>query len=226
MVQPNVVVFIDHNPNGWQHTDLVIKNFGQTTAYNIRITIPPYPVVPYRKASEQVVIGFLQFPTHIGILAPGQEWRTVIDSAVERKALGDELSDDDVVGDVTFTETLLPDLRRRLLRRPKKWKRYRNPVWLDPKLFQGMLRVPPGDPAKQISDKIGEVVEALNTGNEPDKGLWVYTVPGDEESQRRTRRARTEAEHELRELRRRDEDIERVNATVEKAQGRNRETTE
>ncbi|HKO30125.1 MAG TPA: hypothetical protein VJU54_03235 [Nitrospiraceae bacterium] len=198
MAQPNVVVFIDHNPNGWQHTDLVIKNFGQTTAYRIHITSPPFPVVPYVKASDGIEINTLQMPSHIGVLAPGQEWRTVIDSAVDRKALGEELSDNDIVGDVSFTDTMVPDFRRRTCRKPKK--PYRNPVWLDPKLFKNMLRVPPGDPTKQISDKIGEVADALNTGNEPDKGLWVYTVPGDEESLRRTRRARARVQHDQREL--------------------------
>lgn len=149
VAQPNVVVFIDHNPFSWQHTDLVIKNFGETTAYNVKITLPPYPVVPYVKASDGIQIDTLQLPSHIGILAPGQEWRTVIGSEVERKMLDGEISDNVVVGDVTFTEELLPELTRKFVSKPLKWRRtHRNPVWLDPKLFKKMLRVPPPDQKK------------------------------------------------------------------------------
>jgi hypothetical protein len=155
MVQPNVVVYIDHNPNSWQHLDLVIKNFGETAAYNIEITVPPYPIVPYKRASEADITEFLQFPSYIGILAPGQAWRTVIESAVDRKLLAEPLSDNDIVGHVSFTAAMIPD--------PNK-EPFRNPIWLDPKMFKGMLRVPPDNAAKQISDKVGEVADALREG--------------------------------------------------------------
>ena len=47
VAQRNVVVFMDLNPKRWQWFDLVVRNFGQTPAYNIRITLPRLEVKPY-----------------------------------------------------------------------------------------------------------------------------------------------------------------------------------
>ena len=45
VAQPEVVVFVDRHEVR-RYMDLVVKNFGQTTAYNIRVTLPPLEVVP------------------------------------------------------------------------------------------------------------------------------------------------------------------------------------
>jgi hypothetical protein len=41
VAQPNVVVFADLSPQNWHYLDFVIKNFGETPADNIRLTLPP-----------------------------------------------------------------------------------------------------------------------------------------------------------------------------------------
>ena len=47
VAQPEVIVFVDHHQVR-RYVDLVIKNFGQTTAYNITITLPDLEVARYR----------------------------------------------------------------------------------------------------------------------------------------------------------------------------------
>ena len=56
VAHPNVVVYVDLNPKDWQWFDLVVKNFGPTPAYNIRITLPRLDVkaVPRRFGTRRV----------------------------------------------------------------------------------------------------------------------------------------------------------------------------
>jgi hypothetical protein len=148
VAQPNVVVFSDHNPKNWQYLDFVVKNFGETPAYSIKLTMAAPDVSPYHNniTGEDVGVSKLYIPEHFAVLAPGQEWRSVWDSAIKRKEHADELSDDPVMGDVTFWDKVNDD--------PKAKPPYSNPIWIDPKLFRNMLRLSSVEPAKQISDQI------------------------------------------------------------------------
>jgi len=80
--QPNVVVYSEPNPHVPQILEIVIRNFGTTPAYNINITVtPPLKATPNIQTMNKIAdVPIPIFP----ILAPGQEWRTVWDSAVER----------------------------------------------------------------------------------------------------------------------------------------------
>lgn len=42
VAQPNVVVYVDHNPDNWQYLDFVVKHFGQTPAYGMSATCVPF----------------------------------------------------------------------------------------------------------------------------------------------------------------------------------------
>jgi hypothetical protein len=86
VAQPNVVVYIDLNPKHWQWFDLVVKNFGQTPAYNIRIALPRLDVKPYFDAGREL-IEYIYPPEDIAVLAPGQEWRSIWDSAVAARTI-------------------------------------------------------------------------------------------------------------------------------------------
>jgi len=46
VAQPDVVVYVDHHAVR-RYLDLVIRNFGQTTAYNVRLTLPDLQMAPY-----------------------------------------------------------------------------------------------------------------------------------------------------------------------------------
>jgi hypothetical protein len=66
--------------------EVVIKNFGTTPAYDIvPIVDPPLESSPNLVSDEGIYT--VPIPTSIAILAPGQEWRTFWDSAVERREL-------------------------------------------------------------------------------------------------------------------------------------------
>lgn len=77
--QPYVVIQTDQAA---AHTilDIVIKNYGQTAAYDVKIDIDPWP----RRAvggDEEV-----EMPVVIPFLAPGQEWRTLWDGFIQRSS--------------------------------------------------------------------------------------------------------------------------------------------
>jgi len=81
--QPYVVMYTE--PSGAMQLliDLVIRNYGQTSATNVRVDLKPWPQRspdPGNTESERVA-----FPDVIPVLAPGQEWRTVWDSSKDRR---------------------------------------------------------------------------------------------------------------------------------------------
>ncbi|MCS3442813.1 hypothetical protein [Microbacterium phyllosphaerae] len=78
--QPYVVAYTE--PSGATPTiiDLVVRNYGATAAQNVRLELDPWPVRSDGTADgERIAV-----PDPIPVLAPGQEWRTMWDSASER----------------------------------------------------------------------------------------------------------------------------------------------
>jgi hypothetical protein len=177
---PDVVTYIDHNPKNWQWFDLVIRNFGQTPAYNIRVTLPPLPIVPYLDARTGESLEHLYIPDTIAVLAPGQEWRTLWDSAINRQEHASELPLK-LVGSVEFDESINSD------KSP-----HRNPISLDTNMFRNMLRFAEDNTPKAIADNIAAVASTLRSYNNIHDRIGVYTVPGDEERRYRDERS---AEH-------------------------------
>lgn len=137
VAQPNVVVFADFNQVKSQFVDLVIKNFGQTSAYDIIPDIEPLERISETDATDG--IGSVYLPSKIVVLAPGQEWRTVWDSVVSRseyetvrKLLPQvglrELKDAAVAsGQVTYSDV--------------GGKVFENPVRLDFSMFHNAIRI-------------------------------------------------------------------------------------
>lgn len=83
--QPNVVAFADLNSEhpGW--LDLVVKNFGQTSAYCVRFHFEPWPtVIPWTDPRTGDAVTRLRVPDEIPVLAPGQAWRTLWDEGEAR----------------------------------------------------------------------------------------------------------------------------------------------
>lgn len=84
MAQPNVVMYAEPNEDDWQQLEVVIKNFGGTPAYDVvPIIEPPLQSLPNLISDGEIYE--IPIPTSISVLAPGQEWRTFWDSAVERR---------------------------------------------------------------------------------------------------------------------------------------------
>ena len=74
----------------WHVIELVVRNFGSTAAYDIRFNFPnPPTVAEYENASDGYAdVVELQLPRELPTLAPGQEWRMVWDSALDRAEIG------------------------------------------------------------------------------------------------------------------------------------------
>jgi hypothetical protein len=168
---PDVVAYIDQNPKNWQWFDLVIKNFGQTPAYNVRVkNLLPLPIRPYPDPQTGKMVTHLAIPDSIAVLAPGQEWRTLWDTAIDREQRQDERTQ--FVGKVEFDEKMI-----------SKKPPHENPISLDTKMFLKTMRFAEDNIPKTIADNIEAVASILESYKDIHGGVWVYTVPGDQERQ-------------------------------------------
>lgn len=173
VAQPNVVVYVDlHRVRGY--IDLVIKNFGQTTAYNVRLKLQPLQT-SFSTNHRGEKIESLYVPETIAVLAPGQAWRTVWDSAVRRAKHKGTLQDQ-YVGHVYFDDKMLPD-------EPGK-STYRNPISLDFKMFWNTTWITPRK-SNTVENALYEIAGTLKSYGQEHGGVWVYTTPGHEEQQHR-----------------------------------------
>jgi hypothetical protein len=104
LAKPNVVMFMEPSAQDWHLVELVVKNFGQKPAYGIKFEFATPPTVPRYESADAdnfVDIVPLKLPAEIPYLAPSQEWRTVWDSALDRKQLGESIGSR-FAGAVTF----------------------------------------------------------------------------------------------------------------------------
>ena len=102
--RPNVAMYMEPSAQDWHLVELVVKNFGQKPAYGIKLEFATPPTVPRYESADAdnyVDIVPLKLPAEIPYLAPSQEWRTVWDSALDRKQLGESISSR-FAGAVTF----------------------------------------------------------------------------------------------------------------------------
>ena len=78
------MAFADLNPEDWRWLDVMVKNFGQTAAYNVRLYFEPWPtVMPWVHPRTGERVTRLLVP-EIPVLAPGQELRTLWDRGEAR----------------------------------------------------------------------------------------------------------------------------------------------
>jgi hypothetical protein len=81
---------MEPHASDWHLIELVVRNFGQTAAHDVRLMFDNPPTVgQYENEHDGMVsVAELALPSTIPALAPGQEWRTVWDSALSRAELG------------------------------------------------------------------------------------------------------------------------------------------
>jgi hypothetical protein len=96
--QPNVVAYAALNPEFSQYLDFVVTNYGRTPAYHVKLKFPVLTVTPYENLVTGERITELYIPDEIAVLAPGQEWRTLWDSAIEREQHRNKNDGRDVLG--------------------------------------------------------------------------------------------------------------------------------
>ena len=102
--QPNVAMYMEPSASDWHLVELVVKNFGHKPAYGIQLEFASPPTVARYESADAdnyVDIVPLKLPAEIPYLAPSQEWRTVWDSALDRKQLGESIGSR-FAGAVTF----------------------------------------------------------------------------------------------------------------------------
>jgi hypothetical protein len=95
LMQPNVAMYMEPAANDWHLVELVVRNYGQTPAYGIRFEWAHPPTVgKYENVYEERYVDIvpLNLPAEIPYLAPGQEWRIVWDSALDRRELGEAIA--------------------------------------------------------------------------------------------------------------------------------------
>ncbi|MFD3801999.1 hypothetical protein ACFWQJ_13135 [Kocuria palustris] len=80
--QPYVAPFIENNEHLPHMLDVGVRNHGNTTARNVRITFTPKPQISRWGSAKEVEE--LNFPEELRTLVPGQEWRTIWDDGAER----------------------------------------------------------------------------------------------------------------------------------------------
>lgn len=109
-----------------------MKNFGQKPAYGVKLEFATPPTVPRYESADAdnyVDIVPLKLPAEIPYLAPSQEWRTVWDSALDRKQLGESIGSR-FAGGVTFYDQ--PGSARQGKAKQKRARHpYRTPAVLD-----------------------------------------------------------------------------------------------
>jgi hypothetical protein len=128
--QPNVAMFMEPNATDWHLVELVVKNFGQKPAYGIKFEFATPPTMPRYESADAdnyVDIVPLKLPAEIPYLAPTQEWRTVWDSALDRKQLGESIGSR-FAGAVTFYDR--PNSSRQGKTKQKRHQ-FRTPAVLD-----------------------------------------------------------------------------------------------
>ncbi|GFG73171.1 hypothetical protein [Mycobacterium botniense] len=121
--RPYVSMFMEPHAADWHVIELVVRNFGKTAAYDIAFAFAnPPTVAAYEHASDGYAeVVELQLPSGLPTLAPGQEWRMVWDSALDRAELGEGI-------DSRFTGTLTYYDRPDQPRGWRLWRRARRPL--------------------------------------------------------------------------------------------------
>jgi hypothetical protein len=147
--QPNVVVFADLNPADPNWLDVIVKNFGQTAAYHVRLHFDPWPtVMPWIHPLTGDRVTRLLIPRDIAVLAPGQGWRTLWDEGEARMSAE---FDRDTVRQArglihpSFEETLPDDVGMRfeghVVFEDSEHRQYSDPSVLDIHMFFDMRRL-------------------------------------------------------------------------------------
>src|ERR1700744_176763 len=124
--RPHVAMLMEPHAADWHVIELVVRNFGRTAAYDIRFSFPnPPTVAEYENAADGYAdVVELQLPRELPVLAPGQEWRMVWDSALDRAEIGSGI-DSRFTGSVTYYDRPDPSHGRRF------WQRERSPLRTD-----------------------------------------------------------------------------------------------
>jgi hypothetical protein len=142
-IRPQVAMFMEPHAADWHVIELVVRNFGQTAAHDVRFQFANPPTVAIYEDNvydAQPDVAELDLPSELPFLAPGQEWRTVWDSAISREQLGGAiLSRFD--GTLTYFDYPRPERDKRGSRFWNKRQEFESKVCLDWATLQPVQRL-------------------------------------------------------------------------------------
>lgn len=139
-VRPQVAMFMEPHAADWHVIEIVVRNFGTTAAHDVQLDFINHPTVAaYEEHSYDghPEVAELDLPSELTFLAPGQEWRTVWDSAISRDQLGGNIRSR-FDGKLTYYDKPRPD------REKKAWNKrqaYETKVTLDWGTLQPVQRL-------------------------------------------------------------------------------------
>jgi hypothetical protein len=142
-IRPNVVMFMEPNAADWHVIELVVRNFGQGSAHDITFQFANPPTVAQYEDHEGdglPEVAELALPSELPVLAPGQEWRTVWDSAISRDQLGGQIRSR-FDGVITYFDSPRPDAQRSSTKSWRKRREFQNTVTLDWATLQPVQRL-------------------------------------------------------------------------------------
>ena len=141
--RPHVAVYMEPHASDWHIIELVVRNFGETAAYDVQFTwVNPPTVAQYENEHDGMVnIAELALPSTIASLAPGQEWRTIWDSSLSRAEMGGSI-EWRFAGTLKYFDQPPPNgrVQRRRLKRSQRHE-YQSKVVLDWDDLQPVQRV-------------------------------------------------------------------------------------
>ena len=132
-VRPQVTMFMEPHASDWHLIELVVRNYGQTAAHNIEFAFTNPPTVAIYEDSDhagQLNVTELHLPSELTVLAPGQEWRTIWDSAISREELGGSI-ESRFEGAVVYADLPRPLNGKRESRFGEKRREYESKATLD-----------------------------------------------------------------------------------------------
>ena len=132
-IRPQVTMFMEPHPSDWHVIELVVRNFGLTAAHDIRFDFATQPTVAAYEHSRfggTPEIAELDVPSELVFLAPGQEWRTVWDSAISRAELSGAIQDR-FDGSLTYSDRPRPDSKSKAVGLRNKRKTFETKFRLD-----------------------------------------------------------------------------------------------
>jgi hypothetical protein len=142
-IRPQVAMFMEPHAADWHVIELVVRNFGQTAAHDVRFQFVNPPTVAIYEDNvydAQPDVAELDLPSELPFLAPGQEWRTVWDSAISREQLGGAIRSR-FDGTLTYFDYPRPEREKGASRFWNKRQEFESKICLDWATLQPVQRL-------------------------------------------------------------------------------------
>jgi hypothetical protein len=142
-IRPQVAMFMEPHAADWHVIELVVRNFGQTAAHDVRFAFTNPPTVAVYEGNVhdgQPDVAELDLPSELPLLAPGQEWRTVWDSTISREQLGGGIRSR-FDGTLTYFDLPRPERDKGASRFWNKRQEFQSKVCLDWATLQPVQRL-------------------------------------------------------------------------------------